>query len=144
LKIEIAKPPNYDEILKVFPKAGDYGVIFAYGDTIFNPSGVEISPPLMAHEEVHGRRQRGGICDPDVEPVRIWWGEYLADPEFRYREEILAHAAEFRVQMPRDRNLRAQLAINTARRLIAPLYNYGISKTLVQGVRDLEKALASK
>lgn len=136
MKIEIAKPPNFEQILKVFPKAGDYGVIFAYGDTIFNPSGVEISSPLMAHEQTHGSRQTWEPICPEV-----WWEQYLTDPEFRYYEELLAHAAEFRVLMPRDRNLRAQLAINTARRLIAPLYNYGVSKTLVQGVRDLEKAL---
>jgi hypothetical protein len=141
LKIEIAKPPNFEEILKVFPKAGDYGVIFAWGDTIFNPSGVEIPPPLMAHEQVHGERQRGSVVAEDMTPIECWWDVYLKDPEFRYREEVYAHAAEFKAQMPRDRNQRAQLALNTARRLIAPLYNYGVSKTLVQGVRDLEKAL---
>ena len=133
MKIEIAKPPNYEDILKVFPLADGYGIIFAWGDTIFNPHGVEISPPLMAHERTHGRRQLG-----DVEH---WWHTYLTDPEFRYAEELAAHAAEFRVLEPRDRNARAQLAVNTARRLIAPLYNYGVSKTLPQGVKDLARAL---
>ncbi len=139
MKIEIAKPPNFEEILKVFPRAGDYGVIFAWGYTIFNPSAVKISPPLMAHEEVHGRRQRD--ADYTDHAVDLWWHDYLTDPEFRYQEEVLAHAAEFRAQTPRDRNLRAMLAIRTAQRLIAPLYNYGVTKNLRDGVRDLEKAL---
>jgi hypothetical protein len=139
MKIVHATPPNFEEILKTFPRAGDFGVIFAYGDTIYNPSAVEISPPLMAHEEVHGYRQRTRV-DLDVDQcTQLWWHEYLTDPEFRYREEVAAHVAEMAVMMPRDRNARALLLVHTAKRLVAPLYNYGISKSFRQGMRDIQR-----
>jgi hypothetical protein len=132
--IIIEKPPIFDRILAAFPKAGEPGVIFAWGNQIFNPSGVAIPPALMAHEGVHGDRQEKHGLD-------VWWESYLMDPEFRYNEELPAHAAEFRVLMPRDRNLRAKLAMATARRLIAPLYNYGSKYSLTTAMRDLERAV---
>jgi hypothetical protein len=45
--------------------------------------------------------------------------------------------------MPRDRNLRAKLAMATARRLIAPLYNYGSKYSLTTAMRDLERAVSN-
>lgn len=62
-------------------------IIFAYGDTIYNPSRVEIPPQLIRHEEVHLMRQGG---DP-----ASWWDRYIAEPDFRLAEEIPAHAAEY-------------------------------------------------
>jgi len=120
LKIEIAKPPLFDRIAVVFPQASSPGVIFAWGDTIYNPSGVDIPRFLHAHEEVHGSRQR-------LNGVEKWWEAYLSDPEFRYVEELKAHVAEYRAQVPlvHDRNQRAKLLQATALRLTAPLYAYG-------------------
>lgn len=147
MKIEIARPPNYTSILAVFPLAASPGVIFAYGDTIYNPSGGAISLPLLAHETVHGGRQsmhghreRCHRETPREVAVRTWWEEYLVDPEFRYHEELLAHTEEMRMMLPTDRNRRAKLLMLTARRLVAPLYSYGVSKSLRQAMRDLEKA----
>lgn len=121
MKVEIAPPPILDQILKVFPDASKPGVIFAYGDTIFNPGGSRIPAALIAHESVHGERQlamAGGI--------EAWWDKYLSNPVFRYQEELAAHIAEAVAQWPADRNRRQQLVMSTAQRLIAPLYNYGI------------------
>jgi hypothetical protein len=145
MKIEIAKPPMFDEILKVFPDAGKHGVIFAWGDTIYNPSGVVISPPLIAHEEVHGARQleSNGAFTRTVNTER-WWEKYLINPEFRYREEIIAHAAEFHARnvMVQDRNRRAQLLMATAQRLTAPLYAYGDRRpSLRQAMSDLRGSI---
>ena len=42
-------PPIYDEIKTVFPMSGR-GVIFAWGNKIYNPSGVYIPLQLIAHE----------------------------------------------------------------------------------------------
>jgi hypothetical protein len=136
LKIEVAKPPLFDEIVKVFPKATEYGVIFAWGDTIFNPSGIGISNPLRCHEEIHGERQR-------IKGVENWWQDYLTNQNFRYAEEVLSHIAEYRAQLPRcygDRNRVAQLRMATARRLIAPLYNYEPKRALSDALSDLKLA----
>jgi hypothetical protein len=100
-----------------------------------------IPPPLIAHEEVHGQRQ----CVPNGAITRTinierWWSAYLTDPEFRYREELAAHAAEYNMQAhhTRDRNDRAKLLMATARRLAAPLYAYGSSQpTLQQAMKHL-------
>jgi hypothetical protein len=131
MSIIVARPPNFDLIVKAFPNATNSGVIFAHGDDIYNPSGVEIPAALLAHEAVHGRRQLG--C-PDS-----WWEAYIHDPEFRYVEELYAHVAEFKAQASRsmDRNLRAKLLQSTAQRLVAPLYNYQPPRTLSQAMRDL-------
>ena len=129
--IVAARPPNFDQILQAFPGASGPGVIFSWEDRIFNPSGNPIPGPLVAHEELHGKRHAlaGGSLK--------WWDQYIADPEFRYREELLAHAAEFRAQLVRDRNHGARLLQTTALRLIAPLYNYQPPRTLPQAMRDL-------
>ena len=139
-KIEIAEPPNFALIVAVFPEAVKPGVIFAYGDTIFNPSGVEIPPALIAHECTHLERQTGYVPER-LNPI-IWWDRYLRDPEFRYDEELYAHVAEFEAQLEGfiDRNQRAQLLMRTARRLIAPLYQYPTTFTLQLAMRDIERA----
>lgn len=143
MKIEIALPPNFDKILAAFPGAANRGVIFAYGDTIYSPSGVTIPPALIAHEEVHGQRQRLMYAQ---DAVSRWWEQYISDPEFRYDEELHAHAAELNVlkHIVKDRNERAKLAMHTAQRLLAPLYNYGVPKSLNQAICDLRYALEHK
>jgi hypothetical protein len=131
--IIVARPPNFDQIHAAFPDADKPGVIFAYGEHIYNPSGKQIPEPLIAHENVHLRRQAPG---GEVQ----WWDRYLSDPEFRYIEELHAHAAEYRAQAQHwvDRNKRARLLMSTARRLIAPLYNYQPPRSLSQAMRDLK------
>ena len=126
------KPPNFDRILAAFPDAGGPGIIFAYGQNIYNPSGKMIPPALMAHEAVHCSRQ-DGLFLPDA-----WWGLYLTDAQFRYNEELLAHVAEYKAQAGGlDGNYRAKLLMSTARRLIAPLYNYQPPRRLHDALHDL-------
>lgn len=134
-----ARPPNFDAILAAFPDANKPGVIFAYGDDIYNPSGFHIGLPLLAHEHVHCKRQRPA----DIVGPETWWTMYLADPEFRYHEELHAHVAEYHEQAQHisDRNIRARLLDSTARRLIAPLYNYQPPRTLQQALRDLKREI---
>lgn len=109
MKVLTLFPPNYREVNAAFNIRGK-GVIFAWGDTIYNPSRVKIPPELIAHETVHGLRQNG---DPAG-----WWKRYIADPAFRLDEEIPAHQAEYRVSGKLD-------AI--AARLSGPLYGNLIS-----------------
>lgn len=140
--IKVERPPNFEQILAAFPDADKPGVIFAYGADIYNPSGGNISPALLAHEAVHQRRQITGegsraLGSPEM-LTNLWWKFYLSDPEFRYREELLAHVAEYKDQcFVGDRNFRAKLLQATALRLIAPLYNYQPPRTLAQAMRDL-------
>ena len=132
--IRIERPPNYDAIVQVFPKAATHGVLFAYGEDIFNPSNANIPKWIAAHEYKHCARQF--LTTPES-----WWGLYLKDPEFRYYEEVLAHAAEYREALtftPNDRNAMAKLLDRTARRLIAPLYEY-TGKTLQLALKDVAR-----
>jgi hypothetical protein len=131
--IIIARPPNFEQIIKVFPDADKPGVLFAFNDSIYNPSGVTIPHALLAHEGIHLIRQRAG------ETAESWWGKYLTDHEFRYREELEAHVAEYDSQAPNlDRNYRAKLLMATAARLVAPLYNYQPPRTMQLALRDLK------
>jgi hypothetical protein len=126
------RPPNFEQIKVAFPRAENTGVLFAYGDRIYNPSGIVVPPALIAHEEVHLHRQR------DAGPI-YWWDRYLVDSEFRYHEELLAHAAEFKHQKHSDRNASARLLLSTALRLVAPLYNYQPPVSLAQAIKDLKQ-----
>jgi hypothetical protein len=131
--IIIARPPNFERILAAFPDADKHGVLFAFSDAIYNPSGVTIPHALLAHEGIHLIRQRNG------ETADTWWEKYLTDDEFRYREELEAHVGEYDSQAPNlDRNFRAKLLMSTAHRLIAPLYNYRPPRSLQLAMRDLK------
>jgi hypothetical protein len=140
--IIVARPPNFDQIREKFPDAEKAGVIFAYGIDIYNPSGDEIPACLLAHEKVHCGRQ---LSMDFGRAVTGWWDLYLNDPDFRYQEELLAHVAEYKAQAApfvRDGNARARLLQSTARRLIAPLYNYDPPRSLPQAMRDLTQELS--
>jgi hypothetical protein len=140
--IILERPPNFQLIESAFPKSTGPGVLFAYDGNIYNPSGITVPPALVAHENVHLERQqliRGGN-----QRVEQWWRRYIEDSEFRYNEELLAHAAEFkvlRVDKSQDRNFGARLLISTALRLVAPLYNYQPPRTLQQAMKDLRKEI---
>ena len=116
---EIVKgfPPNHAEIIKVFPAARRPGIIFAYGDKIYVPSGNELSHHLKVHEAVHCIRQK-------ELGVEFWWDKYLTDWRFRYHEELMAHRAEY-LSMIRgnpNRNMKRTALKIVAQRLASPLY----------------------
>lgn len=105
----------FDEIDAKFKIAGR-PIIFAWGDTIYNPENTAIPPQLLAHEGVHGQRQGGA--------VEAWWRRYIEDPQFRFDEELPAHVEECRALLARCYNRkerRSCLAI-VAKRFAAPLY----------------------
>lgn len=115
MNIVRAHPPNYDQIRAAFKEAGRPGVIFAYGDTIFNPNGGKISEALLAHEEVHCGQQGN-------DPIG-WWNRYIDDPAFRFGQELEAHQAEFRVaSQDASRQVRRSILRELASRLSSPLY----------------------
>ena len=144
--IIVGLPPNFEQIKASFPDAEKPGVMFAYDGKIYNPSGNVIPSALIAHEEVHLKRQRDLGPNPHSTTKwsgpDLWWDNYLHDSEFRYNEELLAHVAEFQMQRTRDRNFVARLMVHTALRLIAPLYNYTPPRSLQQAILDLKVELA--
>lgn len=135
--IRIELPPNFDRILAAFPSAGKKGVLFAYGDSIYNPSDIFISHWLLAHEHKHCVRQQ----DPEA-----WWEKYIIDDGFRYNEELVAHVEEYLAQARTmsDSNARARLITSTAVRLVAPLYNYQPSRSLNQAIKDIRSLAGQK
>ena len=118
-KMQIVKgrPPNFEKILAVFPAASGNKVLFCYGNKIYSPSGDPIPVWLVAHEEVH--------CLQQGDDVEGWWDKYLADPAFRFTQELPAHRHEWRVWLMtahRSRGDRRLMMAAIASRLAGPLY----------------------
>lgn len=134
MKIIKAYPPNFSQLKKAFPFiVGRPGILYAWGDRIFNPSGVKVTPWILAHEEVHSKQQQQ--ADPYIRySIQDWWDKYLAYPIFRLEQEIEAHQAEYRAY-PFQGNLTYLEQI--AERLSSPLYGNLISK------EDARRAIAS-
>lgn len=114
MRIVDARPPNFDEIISLFPEARRHGVIFTYGDIVYAPGSSDIHPALKCHEAVHAQRQG--------QEIDVWWKRYLSDTEFRFNEELLAHRAEYGWFKGRDRNEAARALHIIAARLASPLY----------------------
>lgn len=90
MKILNEKPPIWDEAKKHF-EIDDSCAIFTYGDTIYNPAGVEIDPSFIAHEEVHGVQQSKYPGGPEE-----WWKRYFVDSVFRLAQEVEAYGKQYR------------------------------------------------
>ena len=88
MRIVAAHPPNFNELDAVF-HIGTKPVIFAWGQTIFNPNGGNVSAAILAHEAVHGHQQG--------DDIRGWWRRYIDDPTFRLEHGIPAHRVEYLV-----------------------------------------------
>lgn len=88
MKIVRAFPPNYDEICRHFDIRGRNTIIFAYGDTLYNPGGGTIDECLMKHEETHERQQA-------AMGVKEWWAKYLIDAQFRLSQEVEAYRNQY-------------------------------------------------
>jgi hypothetical protein len=116
-KILFEVPPIFDRIVKAFPEAASKGVIFSWGDFIYNPSGGSIPPQIIAHEAIHGERQL-------AVGVEKWWDLYLESPEFRFDEELPAHQEEYKVfcTLVKDRERRNSYLHRIACRLAGDLY----------------------
>jgi len=130
MKIITAYPPNFSVLAKRFPIKGKQGILYAWGDRIYNPSGITIPPWLKAHEGVHGERQ-GGMCDMGLcwTTPAVWWDLYIHDAEFRLREEVLAHRVEWEAY-PREVSIEnhQKYLDQMAERLSGPIYGDLISK----------------
>lgn len=131
MKVVKQYPPNFKQIVEVFPKARSKGVIFAYGDLIYAPtSNRGIDPHLLAHESIHGRRQ----LEIGIEK---WWYLYLNDRDFRHYEELLAHRAEYESMVESGWNKDAALKL-VSKRLCSGLYgSMGARKTIERQILNV-------
>lgn len=126
MKIIKAFPPNFSDIAAHFPVKGHTGILYAFGELLYNPSGYNLMPWLIDHEEVHGKRQLSTyLCDsPSPDSVLRWWRRYMNNPRFRLNEEILAHQAEWKSYLKHTSNKTQQqfYLAQMVERLSGPLY----------------------
>ncbi len=127
MKIIIAKPPIWDEANKLFRlKELGLGVIFTYGDTIYNPFNIPVTRDLVAHEEKHAEQQQH-----DETCAGLWWKRYVEDPAFRIEQEAQAYRAQFKCicKTVKDRNNRARNLHMLASQLSGPIYGNSVTHT---------------
>lgn len=110
-------PPLFDEISAAFPVKGRT-VIYSWGNRIYNPSKIIVTPELLAHERVHGMRQ-----GENEQSIIDWWKRYIDDEQFRLSEELPAHQAEYQwlVDNANRKHRRGALS-SVATKLSSPLY----------------------
>ena len=109
-------PPIFDRIKEAFPLAGEK-TIFAYGDKVYVPSGKQIPPEILAHEKIHCERQmKMGLA--------AWWDQYLVDPHFRFKEELIAHQVEYHFlrNLHPGKKYKGSIIEHVAKKLSNPLY----------------------
>lgn len=83
-------PPNFDDICLAIPDVRDKeGVVFTYGDTIYNPYGGDVQDHLDIHESIHYKQQ-------SEIGIEEWWRRYLTDEKFRLDQEVEAYQEQYR------------------------------------------------
>ncbi len=130
-------PPLYNRMARAFNLHPNDGVIFSWGDRIYNPSDQAIPPQLVEHDAVHGERQLCFIagCQASEANIRAWWREYIKSWEFRLNEEIPAHRAEYQWLMANGNRRERRAALKrTAARLAAPLYGGMITSSAAMDI----------
>lgn len=134
--IKYERPPNFEQIAARFGRpVYAKGVIFTYGDAIYNPSRVVLTRSLLAHETVHSRRQK---ADPAA-----WWAKYLAVKKFRFEEELIAHQVEYLIaaegvgRSQRRLHLR-QISERLAGKLYGNMTSVETAKQLITGKMAIE------
>lgn len=117
MEIVKAYPPNYKQITEAIPGVlAQEKVVFAYGDTIYNPSGYDIEDHLELHESVHAAQQKKIGVDE-------WWSKYLSDTKFRLEQEIEAYRAQYAmVSRVYGRANATALLQDVSRDLSSPMY----------------------
>jgi hypothetical protein len=125
MKVIKLYPPNIEEIQKKFDVKGKK-IIYSWGDKIYSPHpDFIITPELFTHERVHSLNQT------NIEKnIILWWEKYLDDVEFRLREELLAHIAEYKHHClsTNDRNVRNRYLNMVSMKLSSPIYGNMISQ----------------
>lgn len=122
MKVLNEKPPIWDEARAAFD-FNEGTTIFTYGDTIYNPAGINVTLDLRAHEEVHEVQQAAMKTMLSSGP-KNWWKQYIKDPEFRFQQELEAYRAQYQFvkRTIKDRNQLNNYLTALARELTGPMY----------------------
>lgn len=114
-KILIEQPPNIEKIKQAFVLKK--GVVFCYGESLYNPDNLMVSPMLFSHECVHSEQQAEIGVDK-------WWKGYLSETAFRLSQEILAYQVQYQTARKgiKDRNKLAKYLMFLAKELSGELY----------------------
>lgn len=91
MKIIMSPPPNWEKILKTFPKVDIEHVVVTYGEILYIPGGkaLSLTRDLMEHEIIHTLQQK-------KMGVELWWDKYCDDPEFRVKQEVEAYHVQYK------------------------------------------------
>ena len=89
MKILIEKPPNYEELKKIFNIEKSRSV-YAYNDIIYNPEGIPLQDHVILHEDVHFKQQK------EVGGAEAWWSRYIDNTQFRLDQEIEAYRVQYK------------------------------------------------
>ncbi len=120
MKIVTEFPPNFEIIKLSLGNIEEHTPIFCYGDTIYNPFNIDVTPDLEMHEEVHSQQQG---ADPAT-----WWHYYLQDRDFRLKQEIEAYGKQYALALKiAPRKLSDWVKEKCAQSLSSELYNLGIT-----------------
>ncbi len=130
MKIVIDYPPNIELIRATF-KLHD-GIVFCYGDTLFNPDNGPVDDALMAHEETHMRQQ-------EEMGVERWWNYYLSSALFRVSQEVEAYQNQYKVfkKLLKDKNDLNRALHRIASDLSSEMY--GKVMTLVEARKAIQE-----
>lgn len=122
MKVLNEKPPIWDKAKAAFD-FNEKTTIFTYGDTIYNPAGINVSLDLHAHEQVH-ERQQASLKTLLVSGPKAWWKRYIKDPEFRFQQELEAYRAQYKYikTQIKDRNKLHDYLVFIAKELKGPMY----------------------
>jgi hypothetical protein len=131
MDIVVAHPPNFKEITAKFEVGSR--TIYAWGWTIFNPSGGRVSKDLIVHETVHATQQAlmGG--------PQAWWRRYLDEPEFLLAQEAEAYNRQYRYICSQNLNHNYQFQVLQALALHLAGPMYGHVTTLDQAMELIRK-----
>ena len=125
------KPPILKEIKAMFPKLNPNKTLFAWGDILFNPGNMPVSPDMWEHEETHERQQKNYPIKAfsKLGKVACWWEQYLSDPKFRLSQEVEAYQAQFKMicKMILDEPIQQKLLDTLATHLSSDMYGNMIS-----------------
>ncbi|HEC32912.1 MAG TPA: hypothetical protein ENI63_01470 [Candidatus Kaiserbacteria bacterium] len=131
MKIVYKYPPNIEKIRAVFPL--HKGIIFTYGDTLYNPDRGKIDEALMKHEETHTRQQGDDIDG--------WWEKYFVDVDFRMKQELEAYQNQYKYAVENySRNMRRVLLKVISKDLSSAMYGNIISEEEAKGaIKEMQE-----
>jgi|GEM_PF-995053 len=140
MKFEVLKqyPPNIEQIKKVFNLTEkdilEKGICFAYGMTLFNPSGLLIPHHLNVHELIHQQEQlKIGVEE--------WWDKYIEDKDFRLEQELMAYSAQYQFAKSKMNNKQAKYFLTQiAMEMSGKTYGFGLDYGIIENkIRNYNK-----